>query len=1351
MHHGLDSEDNDDYGGCMGDSKNFRGNIVIKHSDYEAIEPKETKNKSCEVFCREQSKRNDIDPSLPLFIRIKNEKEKLGPQFDVIKQKLSGKHLCTFVHRKNKDKDLLEIKIDEIDISIIAQLCSDECSLRYPEFNQNKVMILPKEGQYISHEFNVQFVDYNKSINDLLREFSPQWYIIRRRLENFFQVCKELEIPEIEIEIEKEKDQWQAYLEGQKEVLEEKKKPIKIESIHTKKDGHIVLKIDKNYYSDSLKEDLDDILHLGDQKDSAISVTNKECKILIVGDSSFSPEKEEHVKDICKKYSYANHAESHPTHVICKTMIIESAQNTMKSVIDNANTRLYHHGCRNAIDEKGFVQLSSDADYNFLKKVAEKDNQHIEVSRKTEIEVPLRPANPQISQYAWPNHEYVKKQGQYFVVASKIPFKEEELDKLLGSGSLRFIKCTIEISVDNANDSKKIREVAPKGNKYIWEESNRDELKKVGQYFNEVKRQHGKASSSYKYSFLPVVETSKLKKLDEDMIDENQNITIVVPTSSAILNPQSESEYQKQIAVIKSNDSSISIQEPTYFVTAKIDFNDSFKKECDQKFDEIKKAFSQKDIELRDWKPDLHHTSLKFGYEAKPDYSETIEGILSEYDDIRCDGKDDFQYTEWAFLKNDTLYKENENRLKRYEKECIKLIPLKEYQKFKEEIQAIDKPIEKDILQKRNNLYKKCKEIGKCVSRKYFEIELEPIAAHNSEEEAVGDVNNIGTEKLDGTIEKKKNEAETKSVSYENINIEPFDYVFFPLPGETAELKRQSIAMDRILKPVSIHNCPPHNPGLKYFLFDSRYAKEIIGDILKTRENIRRNKVSDNINDTQLEAAAKAVLAKDIAFIQGPPGTGKTTVIAEIIYQLIQDDPCCRILLTSQTNLAVDNALERLQGKNNIRVARLGRPDVMEQEGKKYYLPYINTWTEKGSQEKEEDVYPVENNAVRYWIDAIANKVSSDKRYSDAVSSWKKELEKKEQPIREEFTRTYKGGINLIAATCSFCGSDSFMKSYGDIFGKTEFKDMCFNAVIMDEASKATPIEMAVPLVLGKKIILVGDHKQLPPMMDEDTIDGALEKIGRKDLAEKLRKAEPQFKILFESALKQRKTLVTTLDTQYRSHEQIMNTYKQFYKDELKDKGGLKCGITETMNIPDLKNKGSRWHGIQNSIISPDTHAIWIDVKGNETPLFPGYKNDQEIEAIDLVLKLLNNTTGYKEFIKSQEKQEDKELGIITFYKGQYREINRKYKNNKDYRINVVDKFQGMERNIVIVSTVRSNSNDKIGFAKDIERINVAFSRSKRLLIVVGNRDLFRKNSNYATAIENMDYKTFEDLKNAVK
>ena len=396
--------------------------------------------------------------------------------------------------------------------------------------------------------------------------------------------------------------------------------------------------------------------------------------------------------------------------------------------------------------------------------------------------------------------------------------------------------------------------------------------------------------------------------------------------------------------------------------------------------------------------------------------------------------------------------------------------------------------------------------------------------------------------------------------------------------GEAMELLRQSRAMNRILRPASKFNHKPINENLQSFIFDPKYAGETVVSITDAVEDIKKNCISRPVpNDRQIEAVAKSVLANDLALIQGPPGTGKTTVIAEIIWQSIRRNPECKILLTSQTNLAVDNALERLQGQPGIRPIRIGKPDKLEPEGRRFSMPIIASWTADSKQNGD--------NAAKIWIDRICNAISNDPKYATATSAWKKELEDQDQQSRSQFCRLYKKNVNLVAATCSICGSTDFMRTYCDIFGGNQNDDMFFDVVIMDEASKATPLEMAVPLVLGKKSIIIGDHKQLPPMLDENTIDSSLEKIGQKELAEKLRKAESQFKRLFESAAKVRKTIVSTLDTQYRMHEDIMNTIKQFYEEELAATGGLKCGILQSMDDPDLSNKGSRWHGLSLSLI----------------------------------------------------------------------------------------------------------------------------------------------------------------------
>ena len=334
----------------------------------------------------------------------------------------------------------------------------------------------------------------------------------------------------------------------------------------------------------------------------------------------------------------------------------------------------------------------------------------------------------------------------------------------------------------------------------------------------------------------------------------------------------------------------------------------------------------------------------------------------------------------------------------------------------------------------------------------------------------------------------------------------------------------------------------------------------------------------------------------------------------------------------------------------------------------------------------------------------------------------------------------------------------------------------------MDEASKATPPELVLPLTLGKKVVIIGDHKQLPPMIDENEFGEALEKVGAKELITEWTKDDykiSQFEKLFVNAPK---ILVASLDTQFRMHEQIMSCITQFYKDQKELENGLVCGIKNTMNIPNLSNKASRWHGFNNPpLITPDVHAIWVNVKTPEKKVGTSYKNEGEIEAIQAVLRALTKTNGFKEYFNSFEKEEDKEIGIITYYMPQMQKIKdtlyatfdkNKWRNFEQYkyenefqlsfRINTVDKFQGMERNIVIISTVRSNKqiNEKgveqdnnkypfaLGFAREFQRVNVGFSRAKRLLIVVGNEEHFSHKEEYRQAIKKMHRVDLKQLQN---
>lgn len=412
-------------------------------------------------------------------------------------------------------------------------------------------------------------------------------------------------------------------------------------------------------------------------------------------------------------------------------------------------------------------------------------------------------------------------------------------------------------------------------------------------------------------------------------------------------------------------------------------------------------------------------------------------------------------------------------------------------------------------------------------------------------------------------------------------------------------------------------------------------------------------------------------------------------------------------------------------------------------------LDFMEDWCKKTNAENED-------NGVNIWIDSILRDMTEDEKYASVIDQWKKDLIVRDRNTREQFYEAYKSNVNLVAATCSICGSKQLQEIYALLFGNNE---NAFDVVIMDEASKATPLEMSVPMVWGKKIIIIGDHKQLPPMMNEDNIVLSLKKANQKVLAETIESfQESQFEILFRSAFKLKPSIVATLDTQYRMHKQIMNTISHFYSEELEE--GLKCGLAdEDMDNEEYNARGSRYHGLNlPGFIDPQTHAIWVDVDTPESQPSgsTSYVNYGELNAIRTVIKALQKADGFQKFMDSQEKPEDKEIGIITFYGAQYGKIKEMYKDGKidkslPFRINVVDKFQGMERNIIIISTVRSNKEHRYGFAEDIRRINVGFSRARRLLIVVGNKQFFRQNAHYQRSIDEMEHFDIKQLQDLVR
>lgn len=607
----------------------------------------------------------------------------------------------------------------------------------------------------------------------------------------------------------------------------------------------------------------------------------------------------------------------------------------------------------------------------------------------------------------------------------------------------------------------------------------------------------------------------------------------------------------------------------------------------------------------------------------------------------------------------------------------------------------------------------------------------------------------------------------------ENITEENVKAIFPDLKGEKDKIKRLE---DTVLK-LDDEKTKLPNDNAKVFLYDSSKAKVIENiDYLLSKtsdewQDFENNLFSQSLNESQRQAIYKSLYADELALIQGPPGTGKSTAIAEIIWQHIRKEPKQKILLTSETNLAVDNAIDRLKnGQNNVvKPIRFGNTDNLESEGYFYSLEAIENWQKNNS---------TESNTVSHWVSNIANRVKlqDDEQIDSALDKWKNHLQKPNNETKKLFAEKYLEYVNLIGATGSSIGKlnsenkwTSFFRSYLNVFNRKSYQEndykscnrtnINFDTVIMDEASKATPPELALPVLFGKKSIIVGDHRQLPPMIDGEEIKDLLVSIGEKALAKTLSHKEfeiSQFERLFKNI---DDSIKGTFDTQYRMHPAINEAISQFYKDD----GGLKCGLPLEETYHNSFDKwDSRYHGLQyKNILTPETHTIWVNVTTPEIQEGTSRVNFGEIEAIDNILNVLKSSSGKNDFDQwlSNKSLEEKQIGLISFYGKQIYYINKMLKEKHSevpIRLSTVDRFQGMERNIIIVSMVRSNklasfqgqqpdeiygelgypSQESLGFAESPNRLNVALSRARRLLIVIGNSEHFCRKDIYKNVFE---------------
>ncbi len=555
------------------------------------------------------------------------------------------------------------------------------------------------------------------------------------------------------------------------------------------------------------------------------------------------------------------------------------------------------------------------------------------------------------------------------------------------------------------------------------------------------------------------------------------------------------------------------------------------------------------------------------------------------------------------------------------------------------------------------------------------------------------------------------------------------------------------------------------NPDLIYYVFKPDELPIVYSEHNELEKVWQKDKSGKPLSYSynQQKAIQNALTKTPLSVIQGPPGTGKTTVITEIVFQILAHKPEAKILITSQTNNAVDQVLENLL-KNEIPILRLSgitapkNPSIRKHTLDKKlegWKQQVREAAEKNFQKEKKKFQEKlqSKNAFAVSIIDIILEINDWKKAKEKIEnavsrvqnlkelhSLPNEKEKAIAKIDEvleidfsEFLKLYslhrdwivtinsldeKSAINqklidsirVIGATCNHIAAKKY--------SRYNFE---FDYVIMDESGKATTAEALVPIIMGKNLIFVGDHRQLKPMLTSTReVESWLREKFKKE-ADELENWEDYFNrpSLFEQ-------IITNVESDYKaqltecrrsSTEQVKLTSKCFYEPEGDE-------AIEPVNRP-IEDEHNLPLAIDSSIFFIDIGSHYkneTDSEKNKSSL-----NKVSAEIIPNILEELNKFEKVKEY----------SFGVITGYTAQCRELKRQLnkkiqkvglknirswnKQEEKLSVSVVDRFQGLERDIIIVDLVKSGAGLHLGFLEVPNRINVALSRQKKLLIIVGD------------------------------
>jgi predicted DNA helicase len=498
---------------------------------------------------------------------------------------------------------------------------------------------------------------------------------------------------------------------------------------------------------------------------------------------------------------------------------------------------------------------------------------------------------------------------------------------------------------------------------------------------------------------------------------------------------------------------------------------------------------------------------------------------------------------------------------------------------------------------------------------------------------------------------------------------------------------------------------------------------QIISDLLLGARQPRREEEMPEaglfqpaLNASQREAVQRSLAARDLFLIHGPPGTGKTTTLVESILQHSRNKR--RILATADSNTAVDNLVEKLLARR-CRVLRIGNParlnpdlaastlDQQLQEHPDYQeaLSMREQITEL-RREQGRQLMPSGANRRGLTDDEV---LKHAKRGTTArgvapenirrMATWLK-LQKLINSLNARIRQLEKSAVNgLLEDAEVICATNVSA-------GSEVLREARFDVVFLDEATQSMEPSCLIPMIRANKWVLAGDHRQLPPTVLSRDAAGLHHTL---------------FERWIELYGAQNSLLLTV---QYRMHADIMAfSNREFYGGRLKASPRVRrhhLGELTGYRAPDYPS------GRYQAIADPAIPVVFVDVPGGGEEQIPGsfsYFNPQEAEAVEQAVRLLMEARLFPA-----------DLGIISPYDQQVNLLRTRLEGS-GIEVKTVDGYQGREKEAVIISMVRANAEGNLGFLSDYRRLNVALTRARRKLILIGHKQTLIRDPLYARLI----------------